>query len=917
MLIYPDPSVLYSTPQSLGFVTPVSTPPLPLAYHHHHHHHRLGGVTSAGVGVDTEPIGIRKPTIEKRSGLVNAAAGMKMDKEREQSVMAEERKEKGLKEKEEGRDEVVIRPSVSRTSSAGEKRLVRDWLGSFIRFSGKRVLIAYFTLTIKTESDSPDSNENDDDVDIPDAESSVSATTTVKIHSPSRVYVGDGTADDDSMDRGLTPTPTSVHALVDKEKSSHHRHGHGHRKRARQHEPSSSISSVEAAMVEDKADVQMDLKSTTAEAQTQTQPGDTQTQHQPRHHNHRHHHHRHHHHHQQTQQPQGQHTTPAVVQTTYDLPTAFYTLLGSTLFLFGCLLDANPHLAMPGEPARGMPYWFAALDVFEIGENLPVRTRGVVPGHIKKSNASFNLVKTAELPGSSGGYRYGGYYSGHAAGASGSAGTAAGLVKPLSLSASSLTTTSSSSPAAPVVREDWKMAIMWGRTLVCVAEEVVRREREARKKREAEGGSVDDEKKSEDDDENEWNKYTSVFPTPILPKRATGKGKQDEEEEEDPDEPVWPPNSPFAAIAARRSPLRGRVSLKDGGEAASPHALLVLAQDQFSRGILHMPHPINAGHAGESGTHLQKQKSSKEGNAVRMRLGGASVLSAREGTSIAMDPFLFTPELGPSLNYDGKGPSAHHRHQHHHHGKYGHSLSPFASGTASTPLPPPPPPPLSFSRAKELYTIAYEVLLLSEKLESAESRQTWANYADSVFSQMKMEVDGIPEGWWWRGHITAARGRCAVVIGSAIAEEVEERLEKAEDEMGEETEEAILNSEDAREAREVLAEAVGYLTRAKEEFESRNSAKQSKPTSSKDKDMDTQNTPSSLSMPPAPSSEEIDELKSLLAEALLSLANLTKDEKEREALYARAKKEGGEKVDLDEMDWEEEGNEEDEAMDED
>ncbi|KAF9558335.1 hypothetical protein CPC08DRAFT_595866, partial [Agrocybe pediades] len=213
----------------------------------------------------------------------------------------------------------------------------------------------------------------------------------------------------------------------------------------------------------------------------------------------------------------------------YDLPTAFYTLLGSTLFFFGCLLDAHPHLAMPGEPARGMPYWLAALDVFEIGENLPVRTRGVLPGYVKG--------------------------------------------------------------------EDWRMAIMWGRTLVCVAEEVVRREREARKKREA----------------------------------------------EDPDEPVWPPNSPFAAIAARRPPLRARVSLKDGGEAASPHALLVLAQDQFSRGILHMPHPLSSA-----------------------RTEGAWIRSS-----------------------------------------------------------------------KELYTIAYEVLLLSEKLESAAERQTWAGYADSVFSQMK------------------------------------------------------------------------------------------------------------------------------------------------------------------------------------
>ncbi|KAF6753402.1 hypothetical protein DFP72DRAFT_814161, partial [Ephemerocybe angulata] len=57
-----------------------------------------------------------------------------------------------------------------------------------------------------------------------------------------------------------------------------------------------------------------------------------------------------------------------------DLPTAFHSLLGTALFLFGNLIGANPELALEGEPQSSTVYHLYAVDVFEVGENLPAKT---------------------------------------------------------------------------------------------------------------------------------------------------------------------------------------------------------------------------------------------------------------------------------------------------------------------------------------------------------------------------------------------------------------------------------------------------------------------------------------------------------------------------------------------------------------
>ena len=89
-------------------------------------------------------------------------------------------------------------------------------------------------------------------------------------------------------------------------------------------------------------------------------------------------------------------TTPATLVT----PSTFHYMYGAALFLLGKIIGAEPSLAKDGEPAGSPAFYLAALDVFEMGENLPRRW---------------------DEHGSS--------------------------------------------------REDWRMAVVWGRCLVCLADE--------------------------------------------------------------------------------------------------------------------------------------------------------------------------------------------------------------------------------------------------------------------------------------------------------------------------------------------------------------------------------------------------------------------------------------------------------------
>ncbi|KAK1219125.1 hypothetical protein PQX77_018166 [Marasmius sp. AFHP31] len=424
--------------------------------------------------------------------------------------------------------------------------------------------------------------------------------------------------------------------------------------------------------------------------------------------------------------------------------------------------------------------------------------------------------------------------------------------------------------------EDWRMAVVWGRTLVCLADERVTRIRE-------------------DGEDSE----------------SQGEGSSEQQQQQHPID-GGEEDTPFTIIAQRRPPLTNRTSLI----TASPTHLLKLAMDQFSRGIFHMPHPEH------------EQQPSK-----------------------------------------------------------------LSSSCPSSSKPKSSKEDLNFSRAKELYTLASEVLLVSEKLPQASERRYWANWADSIFNQMQMEKGGArasergEEGKCESQYrVDYARGRCCLIVGSAIAEGVEDALEQEAGDAEGEGGDDVLDGEEAEEAREYLTEAVGFFEKArargyasgsgkpqeqkekqgrkqqangigkstkkrKRELDDVDGGDEHSPPSSKPKATETSKSkdkgpamslptpptvpstpmytpitspsgasPSSYFSPlqPPPSTvssdedeeeedaeedesgeeKEEDELGDLLAEALLTLANLTKDEKKREELYARAEKESGGKLSL-------------------
>jgi len=440
--------------------------------------------------------------------------------------------------------------------------------------------------------------------------------------------------------------------------------------------------------------------------------------------------------------------------------------LGSTLFFFGNLIAACPHLALSDESSIPVPYWIAALDVFEGGENLPSRFDGYIA----------NTYKMSDLP----------------------------------------------DDYTPPPREDWRMGVMWGRTLVALATEMVDRYRR-------------------DPPPPPPVTFLSPFPT-NTDYLKTGTIWDDE--------PRWPRDSLFGLINARRPPITRQMLLVN----VKPHGLLQIAADHLYRGIFHMPH---------------------------------------------------------------------------------------SSSTSRNMVTPP------FSRSKSLYEIADEVLLLAEKLPDPQERKEWASYASSVFSQILVprsyrihgkstatalgsttSVDtNDPRSSIPQGLLAKARGRACLVIGSTIAEEIEESMDRGSEEaIG-----PLLQSEEAQEARDALLQAVNLFKEARmyviddlpydeQEPEGEDSAdilmniddegeetddeedagfgtgtrirgKQRRDLVASEARRITQAEARRSYLREA--EEEKLELSYLLAEALCSLANLTENKEQQEELYRRAETETG------------------------
>ena len=188
--------------------------------------------------------------------------------------------------------------------------------------------------------------------------------------------------------------------------------------------------------------------------------------------------------------------TTLILSHCIDLPTAFHTILGTTLFMFGCIIDSDASLALEGEPKTPTPYWLAAIDVFETGESLPIRTSGRLP---------------RSMP------------------------------------------------------EDWRMSASWGRTLVKLTLELLKRRKANPALREPPPMP----------DYSNFKVPQPSLPTPFRTYTA--------------DEPNWPRASLFATIAFLRPPFTRRLSL----DTLSPDEIMGFAEDHLTRAIFHMPHPRN------------------------------------------------------------------------------------------------------------------------------------------------------------------------------------------------------------------------------------------------------------------------------------------------------------------------------------
>ncbi|KAF8196845.1 hypothetical protein K438DRAFT_1585719 [Mycena galopus ATCC 62051] len=175
-------------------------------------------------------------------------------------------------------------------------------------------------------------------------------------------------------------------------------------------------------------------------------------------------------------------------------------------------------------------------------------------------------------------------------------------------------------------------------------------------------------------------------------------------------------------------------------------------------------------------------------------------------------------------------------------------------------------PTPAFNRSSELFKIALEVLALAERLPAAAERTRWATWADSVLQQIQVPTDAVAR----------VRGRCWLVVGTARVEDIEAMAETGGwDEEGSESQNSALDSEDAEEAREGLERAVEFFERARAD---------------------------GMEIVDEESRAEAEELRAFLVEALLTLANFTKEEDKREALYRRAQILGGDTLEGMEVD---------------
>lgn len=621
-------------------------------------------------------------------------------------------------------------------------------------------------------------------------------------------------------------------------------------------------------------------------------------------------------------------TSPKTQQphsTCGDLPTAFHALLGTSLFLFGNLIAQSPSLALEGEPTNPMPYWLAALDVFETGDNLPSRTSGrhtdlpedwrmaIVWGRTlvcvadellnkerrvkEEKEATARAMKAAMDAAAAAGRPFPQHHQHHHAllhpGAPGPGGfgAPAGMYQSTSFGFSGLGSGSTSPFSTSPISLSGPSAFGMPSDIGSYY-----------------GGShlahSAPYSSTAPYNHTHYHHHYNAHSLSTLPRSQFAA-----------DEPVWPPESPFSAISMRRPPITSRMGLA----LMTPHEIMMLAMDQFTRGMFRMPHPrqdptppaplFAAGVVGTSGSPVVGTPGKGSPVLLGPLLAGTSAIGASTplggvaGSLLSDKKMLLGSGAGGGATFSlnarsavaGTGASSSGTAAAAEGGSGGGggllsakplltsaytasaaSLTPIAHPAAAAAVTPGAAPlPPAFSRAKELATIASEVLLISEKLAQPLDRKFWALFADSIFTQMKLETTGglltssPPDGhhpyhhhphdpphhhtsspgeaeemWMWKRRIGFERGRCWLIVGEAILEEagVEDLLEKLDDdddrndEIGDDDDsddsdgylnigekkkkkkgtvakrlEALLAQEEVNEARDALRMAAGFF----------------------------------------------------------------------------------------------------------
>lgn len=345
-------------------------------------------------------------------------------------------------------------------------------------------------------------------------------------------------------------------------------------------------------------------------------------------------------------------------------------------------------------------------------------------------------------------------------------------------------------------KEDWRMAVAWGRTLVCLAQTQTASRPEVAANRKP-NDAVDSPSSPNFD-----LLFPSVFSSPLSTKSpSSGSSRPPSSQDYF---PMFQPAGPANVMAPAPTPITvmmtmpGTAAARSATSVASlsltenedPHQLLVRAMDQFARALLYVPRPTS--------TDPPQSSTSMVGEGVKGEVGtGArSSPSLSEVQHALVSPFAYSSPTSPS-------PLA---------AAYAIPLS------ASAPL---------ASRAYLLLSLASSVLVVAATLPEPEQRAYWARWADGIISVVGITaLSGLggllggegkaqdrqrtpEEEAELRVRVDLTRARCWMMVGDAKSETLKDLAEagkpmESADAAGVETDKPTENTEVLDECREAF-----------------------------------------------------------------------------------------------------------------